>query len=144
MSAKAQAEVRLKNIYEIPHGWRVIINRSDLRYQAFVAFGGDKAAALQKAIAIRDEYFALVGVAESPSGQRARSNTGISGISEQTKWFHGKPYYCFEVSCGHPRKGTRRFYYRNVSGREQALAAAIEHRNQRVAATYPKTEVACV
>lgn len=124
----------MKNIYEIPYGFRVIIHRPELTYRAFVKFGDDRAAALKKAQALRDEFFAVHGEF-GISGQRPRSNTGISGISEQTKWFHGQPKQCFQVTCGHPKKGMRRFYYQTFAGRELALNRAVAHR-QKLEAHY--------
>ena len=117
----------MKNIYEIPYGYRVIINRAEVRFQAYFAFGDDKAMALKRAIVERDNFFAVHG-SGGISGQRPRSNTGISGISEVTKWFHNKPAECFSVTAGHPRHGITRFFYRGSKQRSVALRRAIAHR----------------
>lgn len=106
-------------ISETPYGYRVRIYRANLTYRAYVAFAGDKAAALQKALALRDRCeTALI-----------RSNTGHRGISEQTKWFHGRPYPCFEVNHG---KGAsrhfQRFTYQTLAQRETALKQALAAR----------------
>ena len=116
-----------QNIFEIPYGYRVIINRTGVRYQVFIKFGDDKPAALARAIAERDNFFAEHGEFGT-SGQRPRSNTGISGISEVTKWFHNKPAECFSVTAGHPRHGITRFFYRGSKQRSVALRRAIAHR----------------
>ena len=118
----------MKNIYEIPYGYRVIINRAEVRFQAFFAFGEDKAAALKCAIAERDNFFAVHG-SGGISGQRPRSNTGISGVSEVTKWFHNQPYQCFQVTVGnsHVHQPVR-FHYRGTSGRLVAFHKALAFR----------------
>ena len=118
----------MKNIYEIPYGYRVIINRSEVRFQAFFQFGDDKAAALQRAIAERDNFFAIHG-SGGISGQRPRSNTGISGLSEVTKWFHNQPYNCFQVTVGKSNTNPPvRFHYRGTSGRLVAFHKALAYR----------------
>ena len=117
------------NIYEIPHGYRVIINRPEIRYQVFVAFGTDKAAALQRAIAERDQFFALHGKFGT-SGQRVRSNTGVAGVSETVKWVGNNSYNCFQVTAGSCHKGIEKFFYRGAAQRSRVLRAAIARRSQ--------------
>jgi hypothetical protein len=107
----------MKNIFETTYGWRVIIMRSGVTFTSNIPFNGDRAAALKKAAAIRDEFYAEHGF-NSP-----HSNTGICGISESVKWAHSKSYPCFAVSVGnrHPR----RFVYRTPEERQIAIRQAI-------------------
>ena len=116
----------MKNIFEIPYGWRVIIIRPGIKFDAFFKFGDDKAAALQRAIAGRDRFLDLHG--RSTSGQAVRSNTGIAGVCETTKWHHGRPYECFQVTKGHPRNGIRKFYYYGIAERKRAFRRAVAFR----------------
>lgn len=106
-------------ISETAYGYRVRIYRANLTYRAYIAFAGDKPAALQKAVALRDRCEAAL----------VRSNTGHRGISEQTKWFHGRPYPCFEVTHGKgPRRQFRRFTFQTLSQRDIALQQALSIR----------------
>ena len=139
----------MKNIYEIPYGYRVIIKRSDVRFDVFIQFGADKVAALQKAQAERDNFFAVHGQF-GPSGQRPRSNTGISGLSEVTKWFHNQPYNCFQVTVGKSNTNPPvRFHYRGTSGRlvafHKALAYRVKHTGEdKTALIAQAKEALCV
>jgi hypothetical protein len=120
----------MKNIYDNGYGYRVMIKRASLKFDALFKFGSDKPAALARAIAERDAFFAACGET-SHSGQKVRSNTGIAGISEVTKWFHNRPLDCFQVTIGRPQTtGVKRFTYHGVAGRERALRAAIAHRTR--------------
>jgi hypothetical protein len=121
----------MNHIYAHPDGWIVKLIRGGIRYQAFIAHGTDRAAALKKAEATRDEFIRIHGAQHVIP---ARSNTGLLGITEVTKWSHGKPQPCFQVTLGDPRKTTRRFNYRTFMGREVALQKAIAHRQKLEAA----------
>lgn len=117
----------MKNIIERSSGYRVKIQRERLTYRAYVPYGHDRAAALRQAVALRDEFYAVHGQ-YGPSGQAPRSNTGITGICETTKWYGGKPYSCFEVC--HGRHTYRRFVFKTLSEREAAMASAIALRQE--------------
>jgi hypothetical protein len=121
----------MKNIYAHPDGWFVRLKRNKMTYSAFFGYGPDRDASLQRAIAARDEFYRLHG--EKPTIP-VRSNTGILGISEMTKWNHCKPMQCFQVTFGDPRVKTRRFPYTSFSEREKALQNAIACRRQMEAA----------
>ncbi len=111
----------MKHIYEDLYGWRVIIQRSGLRYHVFIANRGDHAAALQRAVVERDHFLAV--------HKKARSNTGICGISETVEWKHNRPHDCFSVTFGASRKNYPvRFHYRGLADRSRALRAAVAHR----------------
>ena len=81
---------------------------------------------LDKAIAARDRFLELHGWISQP---KPRNTTGVTGISEVTKWFHSRPYDCFQVTLRrHPRQGMRRFFFRGLADRERALRAAVAYR----------------
>lgn len=109
-----------KNIYPNTGGGFVVrIKRGDVKLTFCTR-------ELARALAVREQFVALHGrVAIRP----ARSNTGITGISEVTKWWHNRPYDCFQVTTGNPRRpgNMRRFFYR-AGERQAALRAAIAHR----------------
>jgi len=124
-----------QNIYEIPYGYRVLISRPGIKFDVFIRFGkvggrtSAKPAALARAIAERDRFLALHG--RTYSGQQPRSNTGISGISEVTKWFHNRPLDCFQVTIARSQRiHPKRFAFRHAAGREPALRAAIAWRSR--------------
>lgn len=114
-----------RHIYEVPFGWYVVIKRGPVTYRAFFAFSksalGNRQSALMQALSARDQF-----LIQYP--KVVRSSTGVAGVSECTKWFHNKPYPCFQVTCGHPRNGIKRFYYKSGAQRERALRDAIAHR----------------
>lgn len=104
------------------NGWRVDIARSGGRLRRFVAYAGDRAAALLEAVRVRDELAAQLPL-------RPRSNTGVTGVTEVTHWTRNVPQPCFVVTVGKPtRNWKRRFFYRSFAQRESALRAAIAHR----------------
>ncbi len=116
----------MKNIYSDSGGYRVQIERNGVRFDSFVGFGTDRAAALKKAVAIRDDFLAKADVL------RGRSNTGVAGVSELTHWTSGSPRQCFQVTCGSPRPNwMRRFFYRTFSQRQRALDLAVRDRARR-------------
>lgn len=115
----------MNHIYPHPDGWIVKVIRGGIRYQAFVAHGANRAAALVKAEATRDEFIRIHGAHHTIP---VRSNTGLLGITEITKWNHGKPQPCFQVTLGDPRHSTRRFNYTTFNQREKALEKSIAHR----------------
>lgn len=119
-----------RNIYEVPGGWYVIIKRGPVTYRAFFAHSAFATphSALEAARAARDRF--LLNYPQTYSGQAVRSGTGIAGVSECIKWFHEKPYPCFQVTCGHPRHGIKRFYYKSGADRPRALRAAIAWRKK--------------
>ena len=117
----------MNHIYPHPDGWIVKVTRAGIRYQAFVAHGADRPAALKKAKATRDEFIRIHGEHHVIP---PRSNTGLLGITETTKWSHGKPKPCFQVTLGDPRHSTRRFNYTTFGQRETALQKAIAHRRK--------------
>lgn len=121
----------MNHIYPHPDGWIVRVIRQGIRYSAFIAHGTDRAAALRKAKATRDEFIRIHG-AKTTLGPR--SNTGLLGITEVIKWSHGKPQTCFQVTCGDPRQNTRRFSFTTISQRDKALAEAIACRKKLEAA----------
>ena len=87
---------------------------------------------LAAAVAARDRFLALHGRIAIP---RPKSNTGVTGISEVTKWFHSKPYDCFSVTAGHPRKGVHRFFYRTLADRPRAWREAVAARARLLGVT---------
>lgn len=116
-----------KNVYvNSGGGWIVRIKRGAVKFTACVPFGLDRDASLAQAVALRDRFYARHGkFALAP----ARSNTGITGITEVTKWFHSRPYDCFQVTATNPRRGgMKRFYYKGETDRTRALRAAVSHR----------------
>lgn len=124
-----------KNIYpNHDNGWIVKITRARVQFVACVPFSGDEAAALVRAVAKRDALLAQHG---RPSLASARSNTGLTGICEVTKWWHSKPYDCFQVTTANPRKpgAMKRFFYRGLADRARALRAAIAHRARALGVT---------
>ena len=116
----------MKNIYSDGYGYRVQIERNGIRFDSFIGFGTDRAAALQKAVAVRDDFLAKAEVL------RSRSNTGVAGITELSHWTSGSARQCFQVTCGSPGPGwMRRFFYRTFAERQRALRAACHHRARR-------------
>jgi hypothetical protein len=100
--------------------WRVTIKRKGLRYYANFPFGTDKAAALERAKAERDRFYAIVG-RTSP-----RSNTGVAGISEYNYCRHSYSRMVFAVTYGDPRThGLTRIPYDTFAEREPAFRRAI-------------------
>jgi hypothetical protein len=94
-------------------------------------------ADLARAIAIRDQFIQQHGDVK----RIARSNTGLLGITEVTKWHHSRAYPCFQVTTRHPKHGDmKRFFYsgggssrltsdlRPLTSRRDALRAAAAHR----------------
>lgn len=105
------------------NAWRVRILRKGMSYQVHIPFAGDKEAALQRAIAERDRFYAVLGATST------YSNTGVCGVSELTHWAHSHGTPCFSVSCGSIKKnGIRRFFFHDQAEREAALRAAVAHR----------------
>jgi hypothetical protein len=125
-----------KHIYPNTRGGYVVrIKRASVK---LIYCTGD----LTKAIAKRDEFLALHGrIAIAPP----RSNTGITGISEVTKWRHNRAYDCFQVTTANPRKprAMKRFGYRNLAQRAEALQAAIAYRAQALGVTPQEVTHAC-
>jgi hypothetical protein len=115
-----------KNICAHRDGWLVQVKRSGIKYQAFFGYGPDRAASLQRAIAERDRFYDLYG--RYATGHKPRSNTGLCGISETTKWSHGRPYECFSVSFQRGAVGMKRFRYRTPGDRSRALRDAVAYR----------------
>lgn len=95
--SSANSVTLVKNITQCRLSWRVAVERRGIRYTAYFAFGADQAAALERAIAERDRFYAVHGTA-------ARSNTGIAGISETVKWIRNRSYDCFQVTFGDSRQ----------------------------------------
>ena len=116
-----------KNIYaNTGAGFVVKIKRAKVQFVECIPFSGDEAAALVTAVARRDALLAQHG---RVAIDQARSNTGITGICEVTKWFHSKPYDCFQVTTRNPRRGgMKRFFYRGLAQRPRALRAAVAFR----------------
>ncbi len=114
-----------KNIY--PNGGNSVIVRIKRSGVKLVYCTND----LGKAIAARDRFLKLHGwISQRPP----RNTTGVTGISEVTKWFHSRPYDCFQVTLRrYPRQGMRRFYFRGLAERERALRAAIAYRTRGLA-----------
>jgi hypothetical protein len=111
------------NICRHPDGLLVRVQRQGVRVQGFIA--GHDAAALQRAVALRDRFLALSG------GVRVLSNTGIRGISETVRWYHSRPYDAFAVRWpGKPRK-SRVFTFQSWGGRRRALRAAVALRKRQ-------------
>lgn len=48
----------MKNIFPDKYGYRVLVMRNGIELDSYVRFGDDKAAALRKAKAIRDDFIA--------------------------------------------------------------------------------------
>lgn len=140
-----------KNICRHPDGWLVRVQRGGVLYQAFVPHGyqvikpagssgsrpeniqpDNMQPALRRAIALRDRFLRLAGPLPSRRAPRtrARSNTGVVGVSETAHWRAHRCYPCFIVSWSEPRPGpgkgrhrTRRIYIR-PGQREQAFTRA--------------------
>ena len=55
-----------RNIYLDGTAWRVDVLRQGLRFRAYIPFAGDRAAALAKAVAVRDEFYAAHGRTRVP------------------------------------------------------------------------------
>jgi hypothetical protein len=123
--------------------YRVTIERRGMIYRVTIPFGDDRAAALARAVAERDRFYAAHG-SSSP-----RSNTGIAGISETTNWTRSVPYPCFSVTVGAAsRSQPVRFHYRH-GDRSGALRAAIAWRARHAGEDPAKllaqaAEVGCV
>lgn len=130
----------MKNIYPDPYGWRVEITRNCVKFESFIKFGADRAAALRKAVAIRDDFLAKASVLNG------RSNTGVAGVTELMHWTGGQPRACFQVTCGSPGPGwMRRFFYHTLPERQRALRAACHHRARRAGEPIQQLlEAACV
>ena len=113
----------MNNIYPDGYGYRVQIERNGVRFDGFVKFGEDRAAALRQARAMRDDVLAKL------APRTARSNTGVTGVTELTHWSRGTPQTCFAVTHGKPcRNWVRRFFFKTFSQRQRQLVRAIEHR----------------
>lgn len=112
-----------KNISAHPDGLLIRVQRGEVLFQAFVPASAP--AALEDALRLRDKFLKLAG----PKARRrlkAKSNTGILGISESTMWRHSRPYDCFCVSLDKDSQHrSRRLIYGNGRSRESALRQAI-------------------
>ena len=116
----------MKHIYQDPYGYRLEIVRNQVTFRSYVRFGDDRAAALKKIVAIRDDYLSKAEVL------RGRSNTGVAGVSELAHWTGGRPRQCFQVTSGSPGPNwMRRFFYTTLTGRQRALRRAVAHRARR-------------
>jgi hypothetical protein len=109
-----------KHICAHPEGLLVRIRRGDVTYQAFV--NKSRSNALAEAIAIRERFLQIAGRPK----RKARSNTGVLGVSEITHWKRSRPYDVFSVSWS----AGGRVYHRRVSyglkrSRESALREAV-------------------
>jgi hypothetical protein len=114
-----------KNIYLHKCGWVVRIQRPGIKYRFYIPCGKDRQASLSLAIAERDRFLELHGRYGKP-----KSNTGVVGICNMTKWTRGRSYEVFSVVTKAPRH-IRNFYYRGPEGRLRALRKAIAWRAQR-------------
>jgi hypothetical protein len=113
----------MRNIKLDPYGYRVVVERCGIKLDAFVRFGHDRAAALKKAVIIRDDFLA------QHARWKPRSNTGVAGVTELVHWTGGKPRSCFQVTAGSPRPGwMRRFFYETFADRQRQFVRAIKHR----------------
>jgi hypothetical protein len=116
-----------KNIFQHAGYYRVRIQRHGVRYET-------DCATLARAIVLRDRFLALAGALA------ARSNTGLSGISESDHWTHNRRYPAFHVSHGSDPR--RRFTW-GVCGRtrRQALRAAAAHRSRLTGETFTPQQI---
>lgn len=132
----------------------VCVRRGRMRFRASVAKSNYSTpqAALAHAVELRDRFLISAG----PAGYRpayrlakvAKSNTGITGISDMVHWMRSKPKPCFRV---HLPKGFRpvakNFYYgSNGRSREAALALPMAYRRnvvERYIALHPQPMPEC-
>ena len=116
---------------------RNIYRHSGVGYALRIKRGGVKLVFLTRDLALaiqrRDQFIAQHGDVR----RIARSNTGLVGITEVTKWFHSHAYPCFQVTTRHPKHGDmKRFFYgltsdrRPLTSRREALRAAVAHRTR--------------
>jgi hypothetical protein len=125
-----------KNIYANTGGGYVVrIKRSGVKLIYCTA-------SLARALEKRDEFLTLHGRIAIAA---PRSNTGITGISEVTKWRHNRAYDCFQVTTASPRQpgAMKRFGFRTLAEREQALQSAINHRARGLGISAQEVTHAC-
>lgn len=133
-----------KNISLLKGGYNVRVGRAGVVYRAWVpgsyrppsspSPGGEGRgeggplstdAALARAIALRDRFLRIHGEVNRHRVQ-GKSNTGLAGISETTKWKRNHSYPGFSVDwCERGRHRNRHFRYApGFCTREQAAAQA--------------------
>lgn len=114
------------NITAHADGYLVRIVRGDLRWRAFVPYSHPDA--LAEAVRRRDRFYEVCGpVKVHGLSTKARSNTGIVGISDTIHRRNGHALNCLIVSTPGKRK---RFYYGWNRPRSAALKQAVAHRLQ--------------
>lgn len=135
--ASVSSEAKHRFIKLAPAAYRVRIQRQNITLQAYLPFTTPEtqAAALQLAIRTRDQFLIAAGPAlpkrapapeYRPGSRLPRSNTGIPGICETTKWVGGTREDCFSVYLGkHHEPKMKRVYYGKMRSREAALQKAI-------------------
>lgn len=115
------------NIHERKGGYLVRLKRQDVTRSYWVRKTTPRALAC--AIRIRNSV-----AMSPPRNQKARSNTGMVGISEGTFWRRGRGYPCFVVSWRvNDNIKRKRIMYGPSRSRKQALKMAVKIRkaNQR-------------
>lgn len=112
-----------RNISLLKGGYNVRVGRAGVVYRAWVRDGS--AAGLARAIALRDRFLRLHGEVNRHRVQ-GKSNTGLAGISETTKWKRNHSYPGFSVDwCERGRHRNKHFRYApGLCTREQAAAQA--------------------
>jgi len=120
------------------HGWFVRVYHHGNVYRKFFSdsvFGGEDAA-LQAAIAHRDEYIREHQIQYLPffTAPMKSNATGVHGVSETfQRTSSGEKIACFSVFWA-PRRNerrTKRFYIHHYDSREDALQAAAEFRKEK-------------
>lgn len=127
-------------------GYEVMIKRQGVVYRVWLsASGRADGEVLAEAMALRDKFVAMAGpLLRGARGtyRRSRSNTGIPGISEFTRWMKSTPREAFAVGWRENGRARKKFisYGAGLRSREVALRMAVEIR-RRVGAVVEESQV---
>lgn len=120
------------NLYVRRNGVEVYVRRNGVTYWAF-AGAASHADPMAEARRLRDRFIAIAGPKKRMRfATKARSNTGVAGIREETVWVKSHPYPCFYATWvdGNGRARRKQFVYGGIRTRAQALALAVAARNE--------------
>lgn len=120
------------NVSRHPDGLFIRVRRGGVVHCAFVPHSHPNPIA--RAIELRDRFIRLYGEVQKYRFEDARSNTGVTGVSE-TCHFHGSAArHVFSVSWSDGRRQhKKRFEFRDLNQRSVKLAQAIQFRRQKEA-----------
>lgn len=122
-----------KHIYAHPKGYRIQIRRGAALFEGFIACAGSQRSEvrgqkLAEAVTLRDKLLLAAGPV-LVRRSKARSNTGVPGISEAVWWKHNRRWDCFTVFLGRKQSPQmKRVLYGAHRTRAAAWATAIKLR----------------